>query len=88
MRAFSPTIYLSSRALRFGFHSSAVLGDVSENSAYLNVIEGNKLMSSALRKNGFSEEILRRITSISNDSMYYITGFQLIDESLAELYLE
>ena len=72
----------------FGFHSSAALGNISDRSAYLNVIEGNKLMSAALKKNGFSEEILGKISTTSSDSMYYITGFQLIDEDLAELYFE
>ena len=86
--ATSGKVLLTTNNSLFGFHSSAALGDVSENSAYLNVIEGNKLMSAALRKNGFSEEILRRITSTSSDSMYYITGYQLIDENLAKLYLE
>ena len=86
--ATSGKVLLTTNNSLFGFHSSAALGDVSENSAYLSVIEGNKLMSAALRKNGFSEEILRRITSTSSDSMYYITGYQLIDENLAKLYLE
>ena len=86
--ATSGDVLLTTKESFFGFHSSSEVGDISERSAYLRVIEGNKLVSQALEKNGFSEEILSKISTTSSDSMYYITGFQLIDEGLAELYVK
>ena len=86
--ATSGDVLLTAKESLFGFHSSAGVGNISERSAYLRVIEGNKLVSQALEKNGFSEEILSKISTTSSDSMYYITGFQLIDEGLAELYVK